>query len=85
MSCGIKRIIKLNNAIVHSPIRVIDNNDNDITENCMFSWSTDNVCWSAWTYYNNYLRITPQLECDFYLRILVNSVKDCYAALRSCA
>ena len=72
MSCGIKRIIKFNNAIVSNPIKIHNKDEINITENCMFSWSTDNVCWSTWTNYSNYLRITPQLECDFYLRILIN-------------
>lgn len=73
MSCGIKRIIKFNDAIVSSNIKIIDNNGVDYTNDCMFSWSADNVCWSAWTTYNNYLKITSQLNCDFYLRILINS------------
>lgn len=73
MSCGIKRIIKFNNAITSNPIKIIDNNEINITEKCMYSWSADNVCWSAWTSYDNYLRITPQLDNDFYLRILINS------------
>ena len=40
----------------------------------MFSWSSDSVCWSAWTTYDNYLRITNLLETDFYLRILISTV-----------
>jgi hypothetical protein len=39
----------------------------------MYSWSVDGVCWSAWTDYDNYLRITPRLESDFYLRILIST------------
>ena len=73
MSCGIKRIIKLNEAITTCPIKIIDNTNINVTEACMFSWSTDNVCWSAWTTYNNYINITPRLECDFYLRILIST------------
>ena len=73
MSCGIKRIIKFNKAIVSCPVKIFDNSKLDITNSCMFSWSVDGVCWSAWTYYDNYLKITPILDCDFYLRILINS------------
>ena len=73
MSCGIKRIIKFNKAIVSCPVKIFDNSKLDITNSCMFSWSADGVCWSAWTYYDNYLKITPILDCDFYLRILINS------------
>ena len=62
MSCGIKRIIKFNNAITSNPIKIIDNNEINITEKCMYSWSADNVCWSAWTSYDNYLRITIGTE-----------------------
>ena len=73
MGCGIKRIIKLNQAINSCPIKLFDNIGLDITNSCMFSWSTDGVCWSAWTQYVNYLKITPILESDFYLRILIST------------
>lgn len=73
MSCGIKRIIKLNEAITTCPIKIIDNTNINVTDACMFSWSTDNVCWSAWTIYDNYINITPRLKCDFYLRILIST------------
>ena len=73
MSCNIKRILKLNNAITPSEIVVIDNNGNNITEACMYAWSADGVCWTSWTNYYNYTRITSLLETDFYLRILISS------------
>jgi hypothetical protein len=73
MGCGIKRIIKFNQAIQSQPIRIFDNIKQDITGTCMFSWSSDSVCWSAWTTYDNYLRITKLLETDFYLRILIST------------
>lgn len=73
MSCGIKRIIKFNNAITSYPIKIFDNIKRDITEQCSFSWSNDGVCWTPWTDYNNYIRITKLLENDFYLRILISS------------
>lgn len=70
MSCGIRRIVKLNFAIRTSQINIY-NNTVDITQNGSYSWSTDGVCWSVWTSYDEYLRITSKIESDFYLRILL--------------
>lgn len=72
MGCGIYRIIKLNDAIKSYPIKVIDQDNNDATNLCYFSWSIDNVCWTGWTNYDNYINITKRLETDFYLRIRIN-------------
>ena len=71
MSCNIKRVITLNSAISVCPIKIYDNFDINITDKCMYSWSVDGACWSAWTTYDNYLTITPRLENDFYLKILI--------------
>ena len=82
MGCGIKRIITLTNAITSCPLILFNNND-DITKDCLYSWSTDSVCWTNWTEYDNYLRITKNIDTDFYLRILVSTgiskiiVNDC--------
>lgn len=82
MSCGIKRIIKLNSAIKTQPI-IVFNDKIDITQSCSYSWSGDGVCWSPWTSYSDYLRITKKLNTDFYLRILLSGgfsqliVNDC--------
>lgn len=73
MGCGIKRIVQFNEAITSKPIKVIDNNNLDITNECMYSWSVDGVCWTSWTVYENYLRITSLLESDFYIRILLST------------
>ena len=70
MACGIRRIIKLNNAIKTKRLILLDNGI-DITQSCSYSWSTDGVCWSTWGSYDDYLRITPRIDCDFYLRILI--------------
>lgn len=72
MGCKIKRIVTFNKAIITTPIKVIDNFNVDVTDKCMFSWSTDGVCWSTWTTYSNYIRITPRVDTDFYLRILID-------------
>lgn len=72
MSCKIKRIVTFNKAIVTTPIKVIDNFNIDVTDRCMFSWSADGACWSSWTTYSNYMRITSRIDTDFYLRILID-------------
>ena len=72
MSCNIKRIIKFNNAIASSPIQIYDNNKKNVTDKCLYSWSVDGVCWTSWTTYENYTKISKHLETDFYLRILIS-------------
>ena len=69
MSCGIKHIITLNDAIVFAPITVYDNFDLDITKQCRYSWSSDRVCWTSWVTYDEYIKICKNIEGDFYLRI----------------
>ena len=71
MTCGIKRIIQLDNAISSFPIKILNQDLVDITNVCQFSWSTDNICWTNWTTYNKYLSITSRIETDFYLKILI--------------
>lgn len=73
MGCAIKRIIQFNTAVTTTPIKVFDNFSVDITRLCEFSWSSDTACWSSWTTYDNYMRITPRIESDFYLRIRISS------------
>ena len=70
MACGIKRILQLQEAIQYQPIKVFDTNK-DITTQCQYSWSTDNICWTNWTSYSNYETICKNIEGDFYLRILL--------------
>ena len=83
MSCGIRRIIKLKYAITSSTIVRLINDNGDFTKDCQYSWSTDGVCWSGWTDFANYIKITSFIESDFYLRILIStdlkyiSVNDC--------
>lgn len=73
MGCGIKRIIQFNNAMTASDIVVFDNLKNNITTSCSYSWSADKVCWSPWANYDTYNVVTPRLEGDFYLRILIST------------
>lgn len=74
MSCGIKHILTLNDAIVYGPIVVYDNIEQDITKLCKFSWSSDRICWTSWVDYNSYDSICRNIESDFYLRVLINGV-----------
>lgn len=70
------------------PVRVF-NEQEDITCQCLFAWSTDTVCWTNWVTYEKYCEITKSLESDFYLRILIsglfskilidNVVTNCYS------
>lgn len=58
---------------MHStPIKVTDLQGNDMTGIYLYSWSTDGVCWTNWTSYEQYLTLTQYVESDFYLRILVS-------------
>lgn len=77
MACVLKRILQFNNAIVFGKIKIINLQDIDITNNCMFSWSTDMVCWTNWVNYKSYISIAKNIESDFYLRVLIiDSIKS---------
>lgn len=70
-NCGIKRILQLDEAITTQPLTIFDSDDNDITSICKYSWSSDGICWTNWSSYENYLNITKNSDTDFYLRILL--------------
>lgn len=71
MNCGIKRILQLKEALQYKVISIFDENNKDITDLCMYSWSTDGVCWTGWTDSYNYNSIGKNIEGDFYLRVLL--------------
>lgn len=71
MSCGLKRILQLQEAIQYNTVQLFDLDGKDISNTCMYSWSTDMVCWTSWTTLNNYNNICKNIEGDFYLRILL--------------
>ena len=73
MSCLIKRILQFQNAVVFGPLVLKDNNGIDVTNQCLYSWSSDSVCWTSWVDYNTYLRLAKNIESDFYLRILIST------------
>lgn len=70
MSCNLKRIIQLTEAITYQNI-IVTNSIKDITSECKYSWSSDGVCWTNWTNIETYNRICQNLGSDFYLRILL--------------
>lgn len=69
MSCGIKRILQLSEAVQYQEVRVFDGVE--ITNQCKYSWSTDGVCWTSWTTIDKYNMLCKNIEGDFYLRILL--------------
>lgn len=71
MSCGIKRIVKLEEATVYHNIIVLNDNSVDISSRCMYSWSADGICWTDWVDLKTYDKICSQREGDFYLKILL--------------
>lgn len=71
MGCIIKRILTLKEPIQSGPINVWDETGMDITKSCMYSWSSDSVCWTNWTDYNTYIKISKNIESDYYLRVLL--------------
>ena len=75
MACRLKKIIQLNEAMSYIKVRIF-NGDSDITSLCKYSWSTDSVCWTNWASIDMYNRICPNLDTDFYLRVLVDNPFD---------
>lgn len=71
MACSIKRILQLQEAIPFKHIKVFNLDNIDITSSCMYSWSTDMVCWTNWTTVDLYENICSRLDTDFYLKILL--------------
>ena len=71
MGCNIKRILQFKEAISYQNILIYDMTNKDITNECLYSWSSDGVCWTNWASYSSYTSITPNLESDFYIKILL--------------
>lgn len=71
MSCGIKRILQLKEAIQYHPIKIWGSDNTDITTDCKYSWSTDGVCWTSWANHETYNFICKNIEGDYYLRVLL--------------
>ncbi len=71
MSCLLKRVLTFKEPVTFKEIRVYDDAQQDITAQCMYSWSADGVCWVNWTDWKTYSSLASSLESDFYLRILL--------------
>lgn len=76
MNCGIKRILQFHDIMTMGPIQVFNMDNINITTSCMFSWSNDLICWTDWTDYATYIRISKNIEEDMYIRILINDSFD---------
>lgn len=72
--CGIQRIISLHTPIRFTSIVVLDEAKKDVTTKCLFSWSTDGVCWTTWAKYGEYQTLAKNITGDFYVRILVSVI-----------
>jgi len=85
--CSIKRLLTITVPIRFREVHVWDE-ATDITKSCLYSWSTDSICWTNFVAYDEYLRIAPNIETDFYLRIILfagftqlsldSEIIDCY-------
>lgn len=71
MSCIIKRVLTFKEPMGFKTIEVFDEAMNDITKQCLYSWSTDGICWVNWTDWNTYQQLATNIESDYYLRILL--------------
>ncbi len=69
--CPIKRIITFKEAVVYGPVKIVDEQNIDITAECQFSWSTDGACWTSWVSWLQYNTMAKNLESDYFLRILI--------------
>lgn len=88
MSCLIKRLITLTVPVRYQAINLFDENNNDVTKSALFSWSSDGACWTNFVTLDQYNQLAPNIESDYYLRILIvtgfstlaldNKVVDCY-------
>ena len=88
MSCNLKRILQLKEAIEYQDIRIYNAKSEDITKNCSYSWSSDGICWTNWTSIDKYHKICKNIESDFYIRVLLsefdkiklgNTYTNCYS------
>lgn len=72
MSCLIKRVIQISQPMTGHDVHVYCQPDKEITQNCMFSWSTDSLCWVNYVDYNTFLMMIQNVDSDYYLRILIS-------------
>ena len=73
VGCVIKRVIQFDIPISYGEVRLFDANHNEITNNCLYSWSTDSVCWTLWASKPVFDKAAPMIDGDFFLRILITT------------
>lgn len=88
MPCLIKRLITLTTPVKYQAVNLFDENNVDITASCLFSWSSDAACWTNFVTLDQYNKMVPNIESDYFLRILIttsfsklaldNKLVDCY-------
>ena len=88
MACPIKRLITLTVPVKYQAVNIFDENNIDVTSSCLFSWSSDASCWTNFVTLDEYNKLAPDIESDYFLRILIitgfsklaldNKVVDCY-------
>lgn len=88
MPCLIKRLITLTTPVKYQAVNLFDENNVDITASCLFSWSSDAACWTNFVTLDQYNKMAPNIESDYFLRILIttsfskialdNKLVDCY-------
>lgn len=71
MSCSIRRVIQVTVPIRYLPIRVFNEEGNDVSNSSLYSWSIDSVCWTDWATKDVYDSACKNIDSDFYLRILI--------------
>lgn len=76
MSCAIRRIITFNTAFIYGPIIIYNDSNVDISQNCLYSWSGDGVCWTNWVSFAHYNSIAANIENDMFWRVrIMDSLK----------
>lgn len=72
--CGIRQILNINEFTFNdiSSLKIYGECDKEYDHSLLeFSYSMDNVCWSCYVSYEEFLTITADIEQDFYLRVKV--------------
>lgn len=71
MSCLIQRVLQIQTPVpAGTVIKLYCTPENEITSTCLFSWSTDSICWVNYVDFNTYKTLIQNIDSDYYLRIL---------------
>lgn len=71
--CLIKRLITFTMPIHYQRITLFDDKNIDVSASALYSWSTDMACWTNFVSFDQYNQLAPNIEGDFYLRILITT------------